>query len=111
MSWWQALWQVLDSSRLGLSRGFYSPILLFESYANDLRLCVPMRDLGPPPSTMRPWEPDSGAVRAADEGGGSTDEEGAGHGRAEKSTDGEGRSGIQTVRRSGMPTVRPAFWL
>jgi hypothetical protein len=33
---------------------------------------------------MRPWAPDSGAVRATDEGGGSTDEEGAGHGRGRK---------------------------
>src|SRR5207237_602518 len=37
-----------------LSRRFYSPILLFEAYAANLRLCVPRRDLGPPPSAMRP---------------------------------------------------------
>ena len=47
-------WQVLGSNQRRLSRRFYSPILLFETYATDLRLCVPRRDLGPPPSAMRP---------------------------------------------------------
>src|SRR5271166_7084518 len=48
-------WQVLGSDQRRLSRRFYSPILLFESYAADLRLCHPRRDLGRPPSAMRPW--------------------------------------------------------
>jgi hypothetical protein len=39
---------------LRLSRRFYSPILLSEAYADDLRLCAPRRNLGPPPSAMRP---------------------------------------------------------
>ena len=74
----------MGSNQRRLSRRFYSPILLFESYATDLPLCVPRRGSGPPPSAMRPWPPDSGAVRATDEGGRSTDDEGAGHGRGRK---------------------------
>jgi hypothetical protein len=58
--WW---WQVMGSNHRRLSRRFYSPILLFEAYAADLRLCHPRRDLGPPPSAMRPWAPGFG-VRA-----------------------------------------------
>ena len=54
---------------------FYSPILLFESYAADLRLCASRRDLGRPPSAMRPWAPGSGTERSADRGR-------TGHGRA-----------------------------
>ena len=46
-----------------LSRRFYSLILLFKSYAADLLLCHPRRDLGRPPSAIRPWTPGSG-VRA-----------------------------------------------
>jgi hypothetical protein len=42
------------------SRRFYSPSLLPESPAADLRLCVSRRDFGPPPSAMRPWAPGSG---------------------------------------------------
>src|SRR5271165_4375137 len=57
-------WQVLGSNQRRLSRRFYSPILLFESYAADLRLCHPRRDLGRPPSAMRPWALGLG-VRAA----------------------------------------------
>jgi hypothetical protein len=48
---------------LRLSRRFYSPILPFEAYDADLRLCHPRRDLGRPPSAMRPWAPGFG-VRA-----------------------------------------------
>jgi hypothetical protein len=60
-------WQVLAGVGFEptLSRRFYSPVLLFESYAAELRLCDPRRDLGPPPSAMRPWVPGSG-VRAVD---------------------------------------------
>jgi hypothetical protein len=47
-------WQVLGSNQRRLSRRFYSPILLFEAYAAYLRLCASRRDLGPPPSAMRP---------------------------------------------------------
>ena len=83
------VWQVLGSNQRRLSRRFYSPILLFESYAGDLRLCVSRRDLGQPPSAMRPWAPGSGvrAVRrpwrnrprtATDQ---PTDDSGNGHGR------------------------------
>jgi hypothetical protein len=56
---------VLGSNQRRLSRRFYSPILLFESYADDLRLCASRLDLGPPPSAMRPWAPGFG-VRAVD---------------------------------------------
>jgi hypothetical protein len=56
-------WQVLGSNQRRLSRRFYSTLLLFESYADDLRLCASRRDLGPPPSAIRPWTPGSG-VRA-----------------------------------------------
>src|SRR5271166_1902320 len=48
-------WQVLGSNQRRLSRRFYSPILLSEAYAADLRLCASRRDLGPPPSAIRPW--------------------------------------------------------
>src|SRR5579859_4762526 len=58
--WW---WQVLGSNQRRLSRRFYSPIPLFESYAAELRLCDPRRNLGRPPSAMRPWAPGFG-VRA-----------------------------------------------
>jgi hypothetical protein len=47
-------WQVLGSNQRRLSRQFYSPILLFEAYAGNLRLCVPRFDFGLPPSAMRP---------------------------------------------------------
>ena len=45
---------MLGSNQRRLSRRFYSPILLFEAYAADLRLCASRRDLGPPPSAIRP---------------------------------------------------------
>jgi hypothetical protein len=45
---------VLGSNQRRLSRRFYSPILLFEAYAADLRLCCPRRNLWPSPSVMRP---------------------------------------------------------
>ncbi len=54
---------MLGSNQRRLSRRFYSPILLFEAYAADLRLCASRRDLGPLPSAIRPWTPGSG-VRA-----------------------------------------------
>jgi hypothetical protein len=84
--WW---WQVLGSNQRRLSRRFYSPILLFEAYAADLRLCHPRRDSERPPSAMRPWAPGFGvrAVRrpsvnrprtATDQ---PTDGGGEGHGR------------------------------
>ncbi len=68
---------------------FYSPILLSEAYAADLRLCASRRDLGPPPSAIRPWTTGFGvgAVRrpwrsrprtATDQ---PTDGGGKGHGR------------------------------
>jgi hypothetical protein len=47
------------------------------AYATDLRLCVPRRDSGPPPSAMRPWAPGSAAVQA-------TDGSETGHGRSRK---------------------------
>jgi len=47
-------WQVLGSNQRRLSRRFYSPILLSEAYAAYMTLCVSRRDLGPPPSAMRP---------------------------------------------------------
>jgi hypothetical protein len=47
-------WQVMGSNHRRLSRRFYSPILLFKSYAADLLLCHPRRDLGRPPSAIRP---------------------------------------------------------
>ena len=34
------VWQVLGSNQRRLSRRFYSPILLFEAYAAELRLYV-----------------------------------------------------------------------
>ena len=37
-------WQVMGSNHRRLSRRFYSPILLFESYVANLRLYVPTRD-------------------------------------------------------------------
>jgi hypothetical protein len=58
-------WQVLGSNQRRRSRRFYSPILLFESYAADLHLCLSRWDLGWPPSAIRPWTPGSG-VRAVD---------------------------------------------
>jgi hypothetical protein len=74
------------------SRRFYSPILLFKAYVTDLTLCDSRRDLGPPPSAMRPWVP--GSAR-------STDRRRLAHGRprtgprtrAGKATDGAGGSG------------------
>jgi hypothetical protein len=72
------VWQVLGSNQHRLSRRFYSPILLFEAYDVDLRLCASRRDLGRSPSAMRPWAPGSGAERSADHGR-------TGHGRARTS--------------------------
>jgi hypothetical protein len=66
--------QALGSNERRRSRRFYSPIFLFEAYAADLPLCASRRDLGRPPSAMRPWAPDFGAVKA-------TDGDGKGHGR------------------------------
>jgi hypothetical protein len=57
---------VFGSNQRRLSRRFYSPSLLFEAYAANLRLCVSRRDLGPPPSAMRPWAPGSGAAGRTD---------------------------------------------
>src|SRR5271167_101050 len=56
-------WQVLGSNQRRLSRRFYSPILLSEDYAADLRLYLSRQDLRRPPSAMRPWAPGFG-VRA-----------------------------------------------
>ena len=50
----RSVWQVLGSNHRRLSRRFYSPILLFESYVPDLPLCLSRRNSGPPPSAMRP---------------------------------------------------------
>jgi len=47
-------WQVLGSNQRRLSRRFYSPILLFESYVPNLPLCARRQNLGPPPSAMCP---------------------------------------------------------
>src|SRR5487761_1037564 len=69
-------WQVLGSNQRRLSRRFYSTLAPPEPYAADLRLCVPRRDSGQPPSAMRPWTPGSWALEI--------------HGRG---TDGEGGSG------------------
>ena len=88
-----------------LSRRFYSPILLFESYAVNLRLCVPRRDLGPPPSAMCPWTPGSG-VRAVHRPWQND------HGRArtsprtgaKKATDGAGRSSYADRPRPDSPS-------
>ena len=55
LTWRLCWWQVLGSNQRRLSRRFYSPILLFGSYAADLHSCVPRRDLGPPPSAVCPW--------------------------------------------------------
>jgi hypothetical protein len=68
---------MLGSNQRMLSRRFYSPALLHGVYAADQDIRPWRRDCGLPPSAMRPWAPDSGAVRATDEGG-------SGHGRARK---------------------------
>jgi hypothetical protein len=79
----------MGSNHRRLSRRFYRPILLFEAYVPDLPLCDSRRDLGPPPSAMRPWVPGFG-VRAVDRPSRAgprtgtdqpTDEGGKGHGR------------------------------
>jgi hypothetical protein len=75
---------VLGSNQRRLSRRFYSTLLLSESPPADQNICASRRDFGPPPSAMRPWAPDSAAVRATDGCGGSTDEEG-------RATDGCGK--------------------
>jgi hypothetical protein len=70
-------WQVLGSNQRRLSRRFYSPLLLFESPTADQHLCISRFDFGLPPSAMRPWTPDFGAVKSTDGGG-----KGHGRGRA-----------------------------
>ena len=60
------VWQVLGSNQRRLSRRFYRTLLLSESYADDLRLCVPRRDSGPPPSAMRPCVPGPGGAESTD---------------------------------------------
>ena len=81
-----AWWQVLGSNQRRLSRRFYSPSLLTEEPGADQHIRVSMRDLGLPPSAMRPWVPGSvgraargrmrngprtGAAEATDGAGGS----------------------------------------
>jgi hypothetical protein len=56
------------------SRRFYSTLLLSESPPADQHVCASRRKFGLPPSAMRPWFPDFGAVKATDGGG-------KGHGR------------------------------
>jgi hypothetical protein len=71
-------WQVLGSNQRRLSRRFYSPILLFKSYAADLGLCLSRRDLRRPrPLCVRGCRV-LGSVRSTDRGG-------TGHGRARTS--------------------------
>jgi hypothetical protein len=86
------VWQVLGSNQRRLSRRFYSPLAPPESPPADLHLRRSRRDSGLPPSAMRPWAADSGAVRAhgrrrngpRTRTGRTTDEVGTGHGRGRK---------------------------
>jgi hypothetical protein len=75
-----------------MSRRFYSPLAPPESPPADLRLRRSRCDSGLPLSAMRPWAPDSSAVRAhgrrrngpRTRTGRTTDEAGTGHGRGRK---------------------------
>ena len=75
-----------------VSRRFYSPLAPPESPPADLHLRRSRCDSGLPPSAMRPWAADSGAVRAQGRRrngprtrtGRTTDEVGTGHGRGRK---------------------------
>jgi hypothetical protein len=106
------VWQVLGSNQRRLSRRFYSPILLSESCYPDLRLRVSRRNLGQPPSAMRPWalgfgvravhRPWQNRLRTGTDR--STDEHGPAHGRRLERP----RTG---PARAVTPTVHPASWL
>jgi hypothetical protein len=63
------VWQVLGSNQRRLSRRFYSPLTPPESPRADQRLRRSRHDSGLPPSVMRPWFPEFGAVPATDGGG------------------------------------------
>ncbi len=93
LSWCFVWWQVQGSNLGRRSQRFYSPILLSEAYAANLWLCVPRRDLGRPPSAMRPWAPGFG-VRAV-------------HGRAGTSL----RTGAERPRTGPVGAVMPTFRL
>ena len=71
------VWQAMGSNHRRLSRRFYSPNALPESPPADQHVRRSRLDTGPPPSAMRPWALDSGAMRA-------TDGRETGHGRGRK---------------------------